>query len=90
MDAQARAIVAAPETPAARLNRLSSIDLLRGLVIALMALDHTRDFFGASGQSPRDVAEPASNVQVARDCPSDPQFSRNRPHVRVASQRNLC
>ena len=39
--------------------RLNSIDLLRGLTIVLMALDHTRDFFGASGQSPRDIAEPA-------------------------------
>jgi uncharacterized membrane protein len=25
----------------------------------LMALDHTRDFFGASGQSPRDITQPA-------------------------------
>ncbi len=39
--------------------RLNSIDLLRGLVIVLMALDHTRDFFGASGQNPRDIAQPA-------------------------------
>ncbi len=40
-------------------TRLDSIDLLRGLVMALMALDHTRDFFGASGPNPRDIAEPA-------------------------------
>jgi uncharacterized membrane protein len=40
-------------------HRLNSIDLLRGLAIVLMALDHTRDFFGASGQNPRDIAEPA-------------------------------
>jgi len=39
--------------------RLDSIDLLRGLVMILMALDHTRDFFGTSGINPRDVAEPA-------------------------------
>jgi uncharacterized membrane protein len=39
--------------------RLDSIDLLRGLVLVVMALDHTRDFFGTSAMNPRDVAEPA-------------------------------
>jgi uncharacterized membrane protein len=39
--------------------RLDSVDLLRGLVLLLMALDHTRDFFGAGGMNPRDVADPA-------------------------------
>jgi uncharacterized membrane protein len=39
--------------------RLDSVDLLRGLVMVLMVLDHTRDFFGTGGLNPRDVGDPA-------------------------------
>src|SRR5690349_24788511 len=42
-----------------RKPRLTSIDLLRSLVMIVMALDHTRDFFSAGGFNPRDVADPA-------------------------------
>jgi uncharacterized membrane protein len=40
-------------------TRIFSNDVLRGLVMTLMALALTRDFFGTSGFNPRDVMEPA-------------------------------
>jgi uncharacterized membrane protein len=35
--------------------RLDGIDFLRGLVMAIMVLDHARDFFTSSSMNPRDV-----------------------------------
>lgn len=37
------------------LKRLASVDILRGLVMVLMTLDHTRDFFSDSHFSPTDL-----------------------------------
>ena len=38
--------------------RIGSVDTLRGLVMIIMALDHTRDFFSTTGFNPREVTNP--------------------------------
>lgn len=56
--------------PAVRVSekskRLDSIDLLRGVVILLMALDHTRDFFGDLSVDPMDAAKTWPALFVTR------------------------
>ncbi|MBD1581151.1 DUF1624 domain-containing protein [Pseudoalteromonas sp. S16_S37] len=42
-------------THSAPLSRVSSIDILRGLIIILMALDHTRAYWGVTPFSPTDI-----------------------------------
>jgi uncharacterized membrane protein len=44
------------ETIPAKRIRLESVDLLRGAIMIIMALDHVRDFFSASGLNPTDPA----------------------------------
>ena len=46
--------------------RLEAVDFLRGVIMILMALDHTRDFFGIPGQNPTDLASASAALFLTR------------------------
>src|ERR1700722_7856403 len=46
--------------------RLESVDLLRGVVMILMALDHTRDFLGATSVSPTNLSRTTAALFFTR------------------------
>lgn len=50
----------------ALMHRLESIDMLRGLVIVLMALDHTRHFFTSAMFSPTDLSQTSAAYFLTR------------------------
>ena len=51
--------------PAAR-RRLEPVDVVRGVIMVLMALDHTRDFFGIPGQNPTDLSRASAALFLTR------------------------
>src|SRR5262245_6465923 len=55
----------APEEKPPR-PRLESVDLLRGLVMVVMVLDHTRDFFTNDRLSPTDLAHTTPALFLTR------------------------
>jgi uncharacterized membrane protein len=46
--------------------RVEGIDLVRGAIMILMALDHTRDFFGIPGQNPTNLATASAALFLTR------------------------
>jgi uncharacterized membrane protein len=46
--------------------RVESVDLLRGIIIVIMALDHVHDFFGALGANPTDLATTTAPLFLTR------------------------
>jgi uncharacterized membrane protein len=46
--------------------RLDSVDVLRGVIMIFMTLDHTRDFLGVTGVNPTDPAQTTIPLFFAR------------------------
>src|SRR4051812_50048186 len=51
-------------TPARQ--RIESVDVVRGVIMIIMALDHTRDFFGAAAVSPTNLATTTAALFLTR------------------------
>ena len=47
-------------------TRIESVDVVRGVIMIIMALDHTRDFFGIPGQNPVDLANASPALFLTR------------------------
>ena len=47
-----------PQTATVRSSRIVSVDLLRGLVMVVMALDHARDYFSGAAYPAEDLRMP--------------------------------
>ncbi|MEO7039848.1 MAG: heparan-alpha-glucosaminide N-acetyltransferase domain-containing protein [Gemmatimonadaceae bacterium] len=54
-----------PATAPAR-TRIESVDVVRGIIMIIMALDHTRDYFGIPGQNPVDLSKASAALFLTR------------------------
>ncbi|MFN2602558.1 MAG: DUF1624 domain-containing protein [Gemmatimonadaceae bacterium] len=55
----------APSSPSLR-QRVESVDIVRGVIMIIMALDHTRDFFGDAAASPTNLATASAGLFLTR------------------------
>ena len=46
--------------------RLDSVDVVRGVIMIIMAIDHTRDYFGIPGQNPTNLATASAALFFTR------------------------
>ena len=53
-------------TASAPRARIESVDVVRGVIMIVMALDHTRDFFGIPGQNPTDLSKASAALFLTR------------------------
>jgi uncharacterized membrane protein len=57
---------AAPFTAPAPTRRVDAVDVLRGAVMVLMVLDHTRDYFGNAAINPTDLSQASPALFMTR------------------------
>ena len=48
------------------MKRIESVDVVRGAIMIVMALDHTRDFFGMPGDNPTDLSRASAALFLTR------------------------
>ena len=53
-------------SPGTTRTRIDSVDIVRGVIMIIMALDHTRDYFGIPGQNPTDLATASAALFMTR------------------------
>ena len=54
------------DTAPAKRTRLEPVDVVRGVIMIIMALDHTRDFFGIPGQNPTNLSTASAALFLTR------------------------